>query len=243
MRDWGNPGSTRNLQLLLFLFFVAWRTRQVGARFDGEPRDGNDRSALRQRKVLRRQNRESTEITCQRETWLPASLSSEFTETPRPLLVQQGTISNTSGTATVHTNLHEKICLRNGRKCTCDPYRPPMFERYILGNPAQLSNIQRGDRFSGSLTNQSIVLYCGSQCVCCTCSFSHHVNPCAVRTTGLYEHNRIFLKMSVTHYELPCTFILHQNGYPVPIPIYIYKFFYDNFFPMTPGFNQRKPGL
>ena len=32
------------------------------------------------------------------------------------------TIYNTSGTATVHTNLHEKICLRNGRKCTCDPY-------------------------------------------------------------------------------------------------------------------------
>ena len=55
MRACGNPGSTRNLQLLLFLFFVAWRTRQVGARFDGEPSDGNDRSALRQRKVLRRQ--------------------------------------------------------------------------------------------------------------------------------------------------------------------------------------------
>ena len=123
MRDWGNPGSTRNLQPLLFLFFAAWRTRQVGARFDGEPSDGNDRITLRQRKVLRRQSRESTEITCQRETWWPASLSSESTETPRPLLVQQDTISNnTSGTATVHTNLHEKICLRNGRKCTCDPY-------------------------------------------------------------------------------------------------------------------------
>ena len=37
-------------------------------------------------------------------------------------LVQQDTISNTSGTATVHTNLHEGICLRDGRKCTCDPY-------------------------------------------------------------------------------------------------------------------------
>ena len=141
MRAWGNPGSTRNLQRLFFLFFVAWRTRQVGASFDGEPSDGNDRSALRQRKLLRRQNGESTEITCQRETLLPASLSSESTETPRPRLVQQDTISNTSGTATVHTNLHEKICLRNGKKCTCDPYRPPMFERYILENPAQLSNI------------------------------------------------------------------------------------------------------
>ena len=68
VKDWDNPGLTRNLQPLLFLFFVAWRTRQVGARFDGEPSDGNDRSALRQRKVLRRQNRESTEIPCQRET-------------------------------------------------------------------------------------------------------------------------------------------------------------------------------
>ena len=121
-------------------------------------------------------------------------------------------------TATIHNNLHEKICLRNGRKCTCDPYRPPTFERYVLENPAQLSNISRGDRFSGSLTNQSIVLYCGSQCVCCTFSFSNHVIPCAVRTTGSYEHNRILPKMSVTHYELPvvCTFILHQNGYLVP---------------------------
>ena len=51
-----------------------------------------------------------------------------------------------------------------------------------------------------------------------TCSFSNHAIPCAVRTTGLYEHNIILLKMSVTHYELPvvCTSILHQNGYPVP---------------------------
>ena len=56
-RVWGNPGSTRNLQLLLFLFFVAWRTRQVGARFDGEPSDGNDRSASRQREVLRGKQR------------------------------------------------------------------------------------------------------------------------------------------------------------------------------------------
>ena len=129
MRVWGNHGSTRNLQLLLLLFFVAWRTRRVGARFDGEPRDGNDSSTSRQRAVLRRQNKESTVITCQRETRLPASLSSESTETPRPLLVQQDTISNTSGTATVHTNLDEKICLRKGRKYTCDPYRPPIFER------------------------------------------------------------------------------------------------------------------
>ena len=56
MRVWGNPGSTRNLQLLLFLF-VAWRTRQVGARFEGEPSDGNDRSASRQREVLRGKQR------------------------------------------------------------------------------------------------------------------------------------------------------------------------------------------
>ena len=122
LRVWGNPGSTRNLQPLVFLSFVAWRTRQVGARFDGEPSDGNDRSASKQREVLRRQNTESTVITCQRDTWLPASLSSESTETPQPLLVQQDTISNTSGTATVYTNLHEKIWLRNGRKCTCDQY-------------------------------------------------------------------------------------------------------------------------
>ena len=52
MRAWGNPGLTRNLQRLLFLFFVAWRTRQVRARFDGEPSDGNDRSASRLREVL-----------------------------------------------------------------------------------------------------------------------------------------------------------------------------------------------
>ena len=63
VRAWGNPGSTRSLQRLLLLFFVAWGTRLVGARFDGEPSDGNDKSALGQRKVLRRQNRESTEIT------------------------------------------------------------------------------------------------------------------------------------------------------------------------------------
>ena len=68
MRVWGNPGLTRDLQLLIFLFFAAWRTRQVGARFDGEPSDGDDRSASRQREVLRRQNGESTAITCQRET-------------------------------------------------------------------------------------------------------------------------------------------------------------------------------
>ena len=68
IRVWGNPGSTRNVQLLLFLSFVAWRTRQVGVRFDGEPSDGNDRSASRQREVIRRQNRESTVIICQRET-------------------------------------------------------------------------------------------------------------------------------------------------------------------------------
>ena len=118
-----NPGSTRDLQQLIFLSFVVWRTRQAGARFDGEPSDDNDRSASRQREVLRRQSRESTAvITCQRETWFPASLTPESTETPRPLLVQQDTISNTSGTATVHTNLHVKICLRNGKKCTCDPY-------------------------------------------------------------------------------------------------------------------------
>ena len=47
MRVWGNPGSTRDVQLLLFLYFGAWRTRQVGARFDCEPSDGNDRSASR----------------------------------------------------------------------------------------------------------------------------------------------------------------------------------------------------
>ena len=57
MRVWGNPGSTRNLQLLRFLFFVAWRTRQVGARFDGETSDGNDRRASRQREVLRGKQR------------------------------------------------------------------------------------------------------------------------------------------------------------------------------------------
>ena len=66
-------------------------------------------------------------------------------------------------------------------------------------------------------TNTPLNSLTGSQCVCCTCSFSHHVTPCAVRTTGLYEHNRILPKMSVTHYQLPvvCTFIFHQNGYPV----------------------------
>ena len=57
VRVWGNTGSTRNLQLLLFLSFVAWRTRQVGARFDGEPSDGNDRSASRQREALRGKQR------------------------------------------------------------------------------------------------------------------------------------------------------------------------------------------
>ena len=65
MRVWGNPRSTRNLQLvLLLLSFVPWRRRQVGARFDGEPSDGNDRSASRQREVLRRQNRvDSDDLT------------------------------------------------------------------------------------------------------------------------------------------------------------------------------------
>ena len=48
MRVWGNPGLTRDLQQLLFLSCVAWRTRQPGARFDGKPSDGNDRSASRQ---------------------------------------------------------------------------------------------------------------------------------------------------------------------------------------------------
>ena len=57
MRVWGSPGSTCNLQPLPFLFFVAWRTRQVGARFDGEPSNGNDRSASRQREVLRGKQR------------------------------------------------------------------------------------------------------------------------------------------------------------------------------------------
>ena len=52
MRVWGNPGSTRDLKQLFFLPCVAWRTRQVRARFDGEPSDGNDRRASMQRKVL-----------------------------------------------------------------------------------------------------------------------------------------------------------------------------------------------
>eukprot|EP00904_Undaria_pinnatifida_P010967 jgi/Undpi1/6/HiC_scaffold_1.g00006.m1 len=51
MRVWGNPGSTRDSQQLLFLPFVAWRTRQVRARFDDEPSEGNDRSASRQREA------------------------------------------------------------------------------------------------------------------------------------------------------------------------------------------------
>ena len=63
MRVWGNPGSTRDSQQLLFLPFVAWRTRQVGARFDDEPSEGNDRSASRQREVLWRQNRASASLS------------------------------------------------------------------------------------------------------------------------------------------------------------------------------------
>ena len=37
---WCNPGSTRDLQQLIFLSFVACRTRQVGARLYGEPSEG-----------------------------------------------------------------------------------------------------------------------------------------------------------------------------------------------------------
>ena len=81
-------------------------------------------------------------------------LSPESTETPRPLLVKQDTISNTSGTATVHTSLHEIICVRNGRKCTCDSYRPPMFERYILENPASFRTFKKE---TGFLTYQGTI--------------------------------------------------------------------------------------
>ena len=35
-----NPGSTRDLHQLIFLSFVACRTRQVGARFGGRPSKG-----------------------------------------------------------------------------------------------------------------------------------------------------------------------------------------------------------
>ena len=45
---WCNPGSTRDLQQLIVLSFVAFRTRQVGARFDFEPSEGNYRNASRQ---------------------------------------------------------------------------------------------------------------------------------------------------------------------------------------------------
>ena len=78
-------------------------------------RGQKDRSASMATRGASQAGRESAVITCWRETGLPASLSSESTETPRPLLVEQDTISNTSGTATVHRNLPEKICLRNGR--------------------------------------------------------------------------------------------------------------------------------
>ena len=94
-------GLTHNLQQLIFLSFVACRTRQVGARFDGEPSEGKTIEV----RGASQAERESTVIACQREPELPVSLSPEPTETPRPLLVQQDTISDTTGTATVHTNL------------------------------------------------------------------------------------------------------------------------------------------
>ena len=47
LRVRGNPGSSRDLLQLLFLSFVACKTRQVGAMFDGEPSERDDRIASR----------------------------------------------------------------------------------------------------------------------------------------------------------------------------------------------------
>ena len=141
-----------------------------------------------------------------------------------------------SGTATVHTNLHEKICPLNGRKCTCPRYRPPVFERYILelyfspsaGGLKIKKKLHTGEpstafeHLSGRQVfrfSWQIRVWCCTVVVnvyVCPCSFSNHVIPCTVRTTGL--HDRILLKMPVTHYDLPVVyaFILHQNGHLVP---------------------------
>ena len=96
---------------------IVYSTRQVGVRFDGEPSKGKTIGVpWGKREVLPQEERESMVITWRRETSLPVFLSPESTET-----VAQDTISNTSGMATVHTNLHEKIWLCNGRKSACDP--------------------------------------------------------------------------------------------------------------------------
>ena len=89
-----NPGSTRDLQQLILLSFVACSTRWVGARFDGEPS---------KREVLLQSGPESTVIYMSAGNGIARLSVTESTETPRPFSVQQDTISNTSGTATVHT--------------------------------------------------------------------------------------------------------------------------------------------
>ena len=59
--------------------------------------------------MLPQEERESTVIACRRETGVGISLSPESTESPRPLLVQQDTISNTYGMATFHMKVHDQI--------------------------------------------------------------------------------------------------------------------------------------
>ena len=90
----------------------------------------------------------------------PPLPSPASTETPRPLLAQQDTIPNTSGSATFHTNLHEKICLHVGVESVPATHIAPECLN------ATCRRTQHSFRTFKEEAGFQVPGFCGGQCVC-----------------------------------------------------------------------------